>query len=871
MKTIKKQIIIKKRKFEALIFLLFTILLPIILNTPLFLFSEYNNEKDIIKNTNLTPKLGAPPNDDYFTYHKIITIDHNMVEGTGSHVNFPLLISLIDEDLRYDVQSDGDDIAFSMGDAWLDHQIELFNQTYSSTHAQLIAWVCVPFLSTTVNTNITMHYGNSTMSSRQNVTGVWGEYQSIWHFNEPSGTGDYIKDSTSNDYDGTPFGTQFLKTGLIDGARSFSRTSDSRIIINQGSEIFNGDNVFTFSFWIYPNYATDQEWDDNPDGQIFHKSSSIPLARLFRAWWNDPGEGVFQPDIRFQTYGTTYTQTTIFRQQWNYITYSYDGNDLFYYANGAYMGSIDIGGYPLVTDTSSFYFGAGSNCFNGYLDEFRVSNSAKSQGWIQTEFNNQFNASSFYSVGLEQHLEPEIYVDAQVNAVDLYRNLIPNVTISMYQNAELIESNITGIDGNVIFTNITEGEYNFTATISSNIGSVTELVNITSQAILLDQAFQTVDLICNVSTHFFEVIDVDSSPVESGWIIVGNATHSLQKCVIDPTGHTEFWWVDAPPSQYNYTIYYENAIYNPPTIELASGYITTFNATIQVQVNLTTVEFSILTFDAPITPISGAKLKLNVDTPLGASIVNLTTNINGNATLRWLTSFEVNGDYSLQIEFYGENRLFNQSVGGPLVNNISFTVINKDSFELSVSLIDLREFQTELISLNPTDYIEVEWGSQLKLRTLFNVSRVTSGYGHLLGPVYADSMTYNLLLGGISVKTDAFSNEVGNEGRHFVEIDTKQLDSAGSYIMIISAYKSGYIIPSDLIFQLNILENELELNQSDNDDSDSSVYWLESVNMTLNSYGSNSETLTIENTLFQNIAHEFDFLISDIETHWNLS
>ncbi|MFX1438505.1 MAG: hypothetical protein ACFFAA_15110 [Promethearchaeota archaeon] len=159
----------------------------------------------------------------------------------------------------------------------------------------------------------------------------------------------------------------------------------------------------------------------------------------------------------------------------------------------------------------------------------------------------------------------------------------------------------------------------------------------------------------------------------------------------------------------------------------------------------------------------------------------------------------------------------------------------------------------------------------MTLRALFNVSKVETGYESLLGPAYADLMRYQLLLGGITVRAGSFSREEDNDGRHFVEIDTNQLDSDKRYIIIISAYKSGYTIPSDRILQLNILENEVELNQSNNDDSDVAAYWLESVNMTLNSYGTNSETLTIENMVFQNINHEFDFLISDTETHWNLS
>ncbi|MFW9819510.1 MAG: LamG domain-containing protein [Candidatus Thorarchaeota archaeon] len=696
------------------------------------------------------------------------------------------------------------------------------------------------------------------------------DYKSVWHFSEASGTGDYIKDSTSNDYDGTPFGTQFSGTSIIDGARYFTGSGDNRILINSGSEFFNGDSTFTFSFWVYPNYATDAEMEAT-EGAVFYKLSSVRMNRFWRLSVFPPGTARYQSDIQFVTYGTTYNNVEVNRLEWNYITYSYDGTYLKTYNNGQLGPSTNIGGYSLIADTSSFYLGGSSNSFKGYLDEFHVLDSYRSDGWVATEYNNQYNPNAFFNISSEKYSKPIVEVDVLVNALDLYGNLLSNVTISMYQHLDLIEQDITGIDGSVSFTNIIGGAYNFTATIQSNLGDNVEIVNSTSQAIMLDQAFQTINLICDVSTHFFEVIDVDLIPVESGWIIVGNATHQLQKCIIDPTGHTKFWWVNATPSTYNYTIYYKSSSYNPPMIELASGYITTVNATIQVQVELTTIDFIVQTINTPITPVSGAKLKLTLNNPLGPTIVNLTTNINGQATLRWLTSLEIGGDYSLQIEFFGVDKFFNQSIGGPAdVTNISLTVTTKDSLEFRIS-IDLSKFQTELISLNPTDYIEIEWGTLLKLRTLFNVSKVETGYQSLLGPVYADSMSYTLLLGGITVISGAFSMEENNDGRHFVDIDTTQLDSAKRYIIIISAYKSGYTIPSDRILQLNILENQIELNQSSNDDSDLEAYWLESVNMTLNSYGSSSETLTVENLLFQSIDHEFDFLISDIETYWNLS
>ncbi|MFW9822965.1 MAG: DUF2341 domain-containing protein [Candidatus Thorarchaeota archaeon] len=810
-------------------------------------------------------------NSEYFDYHKIITIDHNQVNGTGSHVNFPFLVSLLDSDLRFDVQNNGDDIAFSMEGQWLDHQIELFDQTYNSTHAQLIAWVRIPFLSTVIDTEITMHYGNATMSSRQNPTEVWVDYKSVWHFNEPSGTGNYIKDSTSNNYDGTPYGTQFLSSGQIDGARTFSASGDNRILIDGGSDFFDGDTTFTFSFWIYANYADDSEWQTLTEGQVFYKSSSIGLCRLWRQSFFPPGQGRFQPDIRFVTYGPTYQNIILYRQDWTYITYSYDGNYLRAYRNDQLAQSEYIGGFPLLSDTSSFYFGRSFNSFKGHLDEFRILDTYRSDGWVATEYYNQFSPTTFFSIGSEQYSKPIVEVDVLINAVDLYGNFLPEVTISMYHFTDLIETDITGIDGSVSFTDIIGGDYNFTASIYSEIADITEIVNVTIEAISLNQTFQTINLICNVTNHFFEIIDIDGSPLESGWIMVGNDTQVFKQCDIDSTGHTTFWWVDAPPSEYNYTVYYTNPLYNPSTLILASGDITTENETIQIQVELTRVDISVKTINIPITPVSGAKLKFTIGNPLGASIVNLTTNINGQATLRWLNSSGIGGDYCIQIEFFGVNRLFNQTLGGPAsVLNYSFTVSNKESREFRMS-IDLNKFQTELISLNPTDYIEVDWGSIIKLRTLFNVSKVESGYESLLGPAYADSITYQMFLEGEIVQSGTFLEEDGIIGRYSTNIDTNVVASDERYLIIISAYKSGFTLPSDLILQLNTLNNNLELNQSDNDDSFITSYWLEPVNMTLKSYGINSETLTVENALFQNVNHDFNLYLPDVKSNWNLT
>lgn len=166
--------------------------------------------------------------------------------------------------------------------------------------------------------------------------------------------------------------------------------------------------------------------------------------------------------------------------------------------------------------------------------------------------------------------------------------------------------------------------------------------------------------------------------------------------------------------------------------------------------------------------------------------------------------------------------------------------------------------------------MQVTWGTQIKLRVLFNITKAV-GLPELLGPTYADSVTYQLLLGGNPVFTKLMCSEIDYIGRHCALIDTTLFESDETYVIHISAQKSGFTLPSDLFLQLNILKNDLELNQSENDDSPLSVYWSDGVNMSLDSFGKNMESFTLENAIFQNDNHEFSFSIPDIDTNWNLS
>jgi len=202
-----------------------------------------NIEKNVDGLPNIYSSAGDPPNKFLFKYFKVITFDHTKIFGSNNYSNFPVLLSLFDSDLHDHVQSDGDDIAFANNTAWLDHEIELFNQEYNTSHAQLIAWVRVPLLYIYNNTNITMYYGNPYLSSQENPTGVWdNNYKGVWHMNEVNAL-----DSTSNNNDGTEYGGVSNLEGKIAGANYFEGVNEFITIGNVGS------GIKSIEFWMNPS------------------------------------------------------------------------------------------------------------------------------------------------------------------------------------------------------------------------------------------------------------------------------------------------------------------------------------------------------------------------------------------------------------------------------------------------------------------------------------------------------------------------------------------------------------------------------------------------------------------------------------------
>ncbi|MFX0151342.1 MAG: DUF2341 domain-containing protein, partial [Candidatus Hodarchaeota archaeon] len=343
-------------------------------------------------------------------YRKSITIDATKVSGSGSLSNFPLAIDLFDTDLHISskVQADGDDIIFTDSNGnKLDHEIEKFNQNSNATHAHLVAWVKIPSLSTTIDTQLFMYFGNPGLSSQANPSAVWNSnYKGVWHLNQdPAGTPPQIIDSTSNNNDGTSSGLSSgdLTTGKVDGGLNFPDAGLPYISMGDQASLNMGSGDFSLELWFRYDSA------DNNAGPLAGKGAyGSGGKRYFIALYT--GSGNIKAEIDDDTTKFAIESTLAYGDDiWHHAVMVRDGNWLRFYIDGAEIasplditgeGSLDNAGMPFTINTLSSDQGPTfSDDATIQMDEVRVSNIAHSASWISTEYNNQNNTNEFYSVG----------------------------------------------------------------------------------------------------------------------------------------------------------------------------------------------------------------------------------------------------------------------------------------------------------------------------------------------------------------------------------------------------------------------------------------------------------------------------------------
>ncbi|MFX0186078.1 MAG: DUF2341 domain-containing protein, partial [Candidatus Hodarchaeota archaeon] len=338
--------------------------------------------------------------DTRWKFRKNITIDHTKV--SGDLTNFPVLVDLLDKDLQNEAQASGNDIIFTNEEGeQLDHEIEYYNRVYNSTHARLIAWVNTN-LSSSIDTIISIYYGNPNAASQENPESVWdSNFAGVWHLNEdPASSPPQIHDSTVITSDGTTYGSMTTSDqvdGIISDSLNFDGNND---YINLGNPLeLQITGAITVETWLHTDFVGndyiiakmggggqrgwDISFDDDPgispDGWVMFRYSvdgtivkSVGYERVNVSQWYHV-VGVFNPS----TYARFYLNGQMVDEDTNSIPSSqFDPSVPVRFATRA--------------DSTGF--------FDGILDEIRISNVVRSTSWIETEYNNQYDPNSFYSI-----------------------------------------------------------------------------------------------------------------------------------------------------------------------------------------------------------------------------------------------------------------------------------------------------------------------------------------------------------------------------------------------------------------------------------------------------------------------------------------
>jgi len=334
-----------------------------------------------------------------WTYRKKLTIDHNQVDEDLT--NFPILVNITDSKLSSKAQSDGDDIVFTNATGTkLNHEIELFN----STTGELVSWVNVTSLSSSIDTELYLYYGNNSCSNQENVAETWdSNYVLVYHLDETcSGSGGTIYDSTENNNDGTTNGglTTDIK-GVVDGAVDMGPYNGDDWITASTSTSLNMTSQLTISIWMNSdswngdrNMIIDKgEHEDDPPSNSDGWSLTEEVGIMFR--------------INKNAGSVAETTTEPSLNTWYYITGTYDGSFTKLYFNKSLMDSNEFSD-SIATNPDNFYIGSGADRtgndfkFDGTVDEVQISDIARSWAWINTSYNSMNSPETFLNTGSQE-------------------------------------------------------------------------------------------------------------------------------------------------------------------------------------------------------------------------------------------------------------------------------------------------------------------------------------------------------------------------------------------------------------------------------------------------------------------------------------
>lgn len=351
----------------------------------------YNNSWSYrVKVTVLNAKVDAD-----ITDYPIYLDLSELPSGFHSHVN----------------QTDGRDIRVTEddGETEVPREVVFYNSTADTGELHFKGDVL-----NSTNVDFYIYYGNSGASdyaidATYGAENVWRTvYKGVWHQHETSGT---VVDSTSNDTDSTSTNLEdHDATGQLGKCDEFKSPDDD---INLGDTLDLGTNDLTISAWVWSNHTDGSNVSSWIMSKAFYGSQSFRFGAGLYGSSSKVVYGFMQGDGGGDVVPKGSTQ--INDGSWHLLHYIWNRDgDLDVYVDGSNenLSSNDISGWDGKNFQSINPFRIGAYTENdnttaklsltGLIDEVRVLWSTLSSTQISTEYNNQDDQSTFFTVGAEE-------------------------------------------------------------------------------------------------------------------------------------------------------------------------------------------------------------------------------------------------------------------------------------------------------------------------------------------------------------------------------------------------------------------------------------------------------------------------------------
>ncbi len=344
---------------------------------------------------------------DSWEYRKKITASLDTVISSDL-TDFPYLVSFTDSDLTKTTESDGTDIVFTASDGTteLAYEIERFDQSTG----EVIAWVKIPTVSASGNTDIYIYYkGTATSSS----SSVWdSNYKLVYHLNQSStGTVDEFTDVSDTGNDGTGGGTGDMTQDAdrrpthVEAKIGYGQRFDGPTSSNGNGNDGTGDFIWSQDVSEWPGNnggATDNDltaefWAKVDDGHS--DESNMDFFGYFAAG-KDNDLALFKvASLNLVRAGTILLDSDVdaTTSDWTHLMIVYDpGGISKIYQDGELAEQGDEAGANGPRHNGEFVLGgdidkSGGCCvvnneLQGDLDEFRVSNVVRSADWAAASY-----------------------------------------------------------------------------------------------------------------------------------------------------------------------------------------------------------------------------------------------------------------------------------------------------------------------------------------------------------------------------------------------------------------------------------------------------------------------------------------------------